>query len=115
MPSHKTAVPKYQCHRASGQARVVICGQHYYLGPHNSKASVFEYDRLIQEWLAAGRPTSACPPPSEENAFTVSQLLLAYIRFADSYYASNQKTQPTFKRPKYRHFARRGDNEVRPN
>jgi hypothetical protein len=45
-------------HRASGQAVVTIAGQDHYLGPHGTTASRIEYDRLVGEWLAAGRPTT---------------------------------------------------------
>ena len=41
------AVPKYRRHRASGQAVVTLSGQDFYLGPHGTKASKQEYDRLI--------------------------------------------------------------------
>ena len=48
-------VPKYRKHRPSGQAVVTICGVDHYLGPHGTKASRLEYDRLIGEWLQNGR------------------------------------------------------------
>ena len=47
--------PTYRRHRASGQAIVTIHGRDYYLGPWRSVASRAEYDRLIAEYLAAGR------------------------------------------------------------
>lgn len=47
--------PKYRKHRPSGQAVVSLSGRDFYLGPHNSKASKAEYDRLVGEWLANGR------------------------------------------------------------
>jgi hypothetical protein len=52
------STPKYRKHRATGQAVVTIAGKDHYLGPWKSKASQVEHDRLIMEWLAAGRPTS---------------------------------------------------------
>jgi hypothetical protein len=51
-------VPKYSKHKASGQAVVTIGGVDHYLGPHGTKASLLEYDRLIGEWITAGRPSS---------------------------------------------------------
>ena len=48
-------VPKYRYHRPSGQARVTIEGRDFWLGPHKSKASLVEYDRISNEWLANGR------------------------------------------------------------
>jgi hypothetical protein len=56
MPTLSKAVPSYRKHRATGQASfpsmAVIT---YYLGPHLTKASKLEYDRLIGVWLASGR------------------------------------------------------------
>ncbi len=58
MPRLSQAVPRYQKHRATGQAVVRVNGRDYYLGPHGTKASRLEYDRLIGEWLATGRSIS---------------------------------------------------------
>ena len=56
------ALPKYRKHRVSGQAIVTLSGKDFYLGPHGTKASKSEYDRLIGEWLANGRqaPIEGC-------------------------------------------------------
>ena len=45
-------VPSYRKHKPSGQAVVTLSGRDHYLGPHGSKTSIAEYDRLIAEWLA---------------------------------------------------------------
>ena len=42
-----TSIPKYRKHRPSAQAVVTIGGVDHYLGPHGTKASKLEYDRLI--------------------------------------------------------------------
>ncbi len=42
-------VPAYRKHRGSGQAIVTLNGKDFYLGPHGSKVSKGEYDRLIAE------------------------------------------------------------------
>ncbi len=55
MPRLSNSVPKYRKHRASGQAVVTLNGRDFYLGPHNTKASRLEYDRLTSEWLANDR------------------------------------------------------------
>ena len=60
-----TLTPKYRKHKGSGQAIVTIGGRDHYLGPWKSKASRIEYDRLIGEWLAAGRPATGLAPTSE--------------------------------------------------
>jgi hypothetical protein len=62
MPTLVNTVPKYRKHKASGQAVVTIGGFDHYLGPFNSKASRIEYDRVIGEWITAGRPSSLARP-----------------------------------------------------
>jgi hypothetical protein len=58
MPRLTNSNPSYRKHKASGQALVTIGGQDMYLGPHGTKTSKSEYDRLIGEWLANGRRLS---------------------------------------------------------
>jgi hypothetical protein len=65
MPRLVAATPKYRHHKASGQAIVTIAGKDHYLGPWKSKASKIEDDRLIGEWLAAGRPTVVVSDPAK--------------------------------------------------
>ena len=55
MPRLKQAVPKYRKHKQSGQAIVTLGGRDHLLGPHGTKTSKAEYDRLIGEWLQNGR------------------------------------------------------------
>lgn len=88
MPRLTQSVPKYRKHKASGQAIVTLAGRDYYLGPHNTKASKVEYDRLITEWLAGGRPTS---PDSANRDLTITELLATYWRFAQGHYRKNGK------------------------
>jgi hypothetical protein len=71
-------VPKYRKHRASGQAVVTIAGVDHYLGPHGTKASRLEYDRLIGEWLAAGRQL----PIGSSEGITVTELIARYWPYA---------------------------------
>ena len=86
MPRLSQSVPKYSLHRASGQAVVTIQGKDHYLGPHGTKASKLEYDRLVGEWLAAGRP--ALPSP-ESRQITVAEVVLAFLKHARQYYLKN--------------------------
>ena len=46
-------IPKYRKH-SSGQARVTLGGQTFYLGRHGSKASKAKYNRLLGEFIATG-------------------------------------------------------------
>ena len=83
MPRLSQSVPKYQKHRASGQAVVTINGVDRYLGPHGTKASKLEYDRLIMEWLSSGRSASYGAP---QHDLTVVELVADYLHYAKGYY-----------------------------
>lgn len=88
MPKLVSTLPKYRKHRASGQAVVTLQGQDHYLGPHGSKASRVEYDRLICEYLATGRRGTAKTSPAR---ITVVELIAAYWKFAERYYRKGGK------------------------
>ena len=62
---------------------MTLSGRDHYLGPHGTKTSHREYDRLVAEWLARGRSS-----PSEETVqgFTLVELMAADKRFAREYY-----------------------------
>lgn len=90
MPKLTNSVPKYRHHKRSGQAVVTLRGRDVYLGPYNTKASKLKYDRVIAEWLAAGRPTTSAQNLCE---VTVTELIAAYWKFAQSYYVKDG--QPT--------------------
>lgn len=90
MPRLTDSTPKYRRHKASGQAVVTIQGKDHYLGPHGTKASRLEYDRLIGEWLAAGRPAVAVAPAGE---ITISEVMLAFLKHAKTFYV--KKGRPT--------------------
>lgn len=94
MPARTPRTPSYRLHKPTGQAVVTIRGRDLYLGKFGSPESKAEYDRLVAEWLANGRafaprPRSdpgGSPAPSD---LTVSELVLAYFRFAEGYYRKN--------------------------
>lgn len=89
MPRLTDKLPKYRKHRASGQAVVTIAGRDVYLGPHGTKASKVEYDRVIAEWLAAGRPST--PQPSASD-ITLAEVMAAYRSCHDFTYLSCQQS-----------------------
>ena len=74
--------PSLRLHKASNQAVVTINGKDHYLGPWGSRRAQIEYDRLIGEWSANGGILKAA-----ERAVTVAELVLAYRKFANTYYA----------------------------
>ena len=88
MPTLTRRIPRYSKHRASGQAVVTLSGQDFYLGPHGTKASKFEYDRVVAEWLARGRRPLASSV-DDGGEITVVELIVAYKRFAEGYYRKN--------------------------
>ena len=85
MPRLSNQTPKYRKHRASGQAVVTLDGRDFYLGPHGTRASRREYDRLIGEWMQNGR----CLPTQETTDLTITQLAASYWKFAKGHYQKN--------------------------
>jgi integrase len=79
----KARVPSLRLHKPSGQAVVTIAGRDHYCGPWGSRKAQAEYQRLVGEWLASG----GAPRATAGDAITVAELVLAYRRFAQSYYA----------------------------
>lgn len=77
-------IPSYRLHKASGQAVVTLSGRDHYLGQHGSPESREAYNRLIAEWLSAGRQSPAQPSPDA----TVSEVLSAYFAYARTYYVT---------------------------
>lgn len=76
--------PSYRVHKPSGQAVVTLSGRHFYLGPHGSKASRVEYDRLVGEWLAHGRRLPNAPTGPVD--LTVAEVMASYWAHVKEYY-----------------------------
>lgn len=74
--------PSYCHHKASGQAVVRIDGKDHYLGKFDSPQSHAEYNRLLAEWYA----NANARPPSPSGGQTVAEVLLAYLRWAETHY-----------------------------
>lgn len=72
-------VPSYRLHKPTNKAVVVLSGRMHYLGPWQSPESKAEYERLVAEWLAAGRTQA---PPGGPGV-TVAELLAAYWAHAE--------------------------------
>jgi hypothetical protein len=83
MPRLIDALPKYSKHKASGQAVVTLNRVDRYLGPHGTKTSKLEYDRLIAEWLANGRQIPAA------NDLTVIELMSRYWKQVKRHYVKH--------------------------
>lgn len=88
MPRLSKSLPKYRKHKRSGQAIVTIGGKDHYLGRYGTKASELEYDRVVSEWLAAGR---TLPSSDDSPSLTVTELCARYWRFAKGHYRKRGK------------------------
>jgi hypothetical protein len=81
MPKLSGSLPAYRLHRPSGQAVVTLRGKDHYLGPHGTRVSKAEYDRVTGQWLAAGRCLPAATAP-----LSVLELVHAHWKFAKQHY-----------------------------
>ena len=114
------SIPTYRLHRPSGRAVVTMNGRELYLGAHGSAESRAAYDRVVAEWLAAGRvaapailaavPAVTISRPAEPAAvvgcgYTVDELLLAFLEHARTYYRRPDGT-PTSEYDNFRDAAR---------
>lgn len=88
MPRLVNIFPKYRHHKATGQAVVNLNGHDIYLGLYKSQASRLEYDRVITQWMAAGRRHV---PIQAQSELSILALCLAYLEFAEGYYVKNGK------------------------
>ena len=82
MPKLKNRQPKYRKHKASGQAVVTLNGVDHYLGKHGSEQSRRSDDRLVEEWLVAGRTS---PAKRQTGCLTVDNLMNTYWKHATLY------------------------------
>src|SRR5690606_11807528 len=83
----RTALPSYCHHKASGQAIVRLCGRDIYLGPHGTRLSRDNYDRVVSEWLAAGR---RLPAIDASHDLSIAELVNAF-RKSDEIVDSQQQ------------------------
>jgi hypothetical protein len=90
MPYNPHHVPVYRHKKSRDLAVVTINGRDIYLGKFNSIESRHKYDKLIQEWLASGRVLTSATPLDEE-AFSVAELIVAYMKHAKVYYQKDEK------------------------
>ena len=81
------SIPKYRKHRATGNAVVNFGGIDHYLGPHGTKVSLSEYDRLIAEWMANGRQSRI----TADAGLTIAELIKRYRVHACQHYLKDGK------------------------
>ena len=80
--------PSYRLHKPTGRAVVTLCGRDLYLGEYGTRESRAEYDRIIGEWLANGRTLSGSGSGNGADV-TNSEMLLAFLAWAETYYVKN--------------------------
>jgi integrase len=78
--------PRYRLHKPTGQAVVTIDGKDIYLGKHRTAASREAYRRTVAEWMQNGGRL-----PAAQHTTTVTELVVAYLEFANSYYRKDGK------------------------
>lgn len=84
-------IPKYRHHRGTGQAVIWLNGRDVYLGKHGTPESREMYDRLVAEWLAAGRRNPVLP----RGDLSVVELCRGHRRYAaDCYRAADGREGP---------------------
>jgi len=88
-------IPKYRKHSSSGQARVTLNGKTYYLGRFGSKESKLLYNRLVGEFVASD---GAMIAPGQVDTLTMSEMLLAYVKFAENHYGKDSGELDDLKR-----------------
>lgn len=82
--SAKIRIPGYLLHKATGQARVRINGQDFYLGEYGSPASRVKYGELIAQF-ASGLPVDPFAT-DDESPLVINELVVAYLAFSKAYY-----------------------------
>ncbi|MCB9833722.1 MAG: site-specific integrase, partial [Planctomycetes bacterium] len=93
MPAPKKAFPAYRHHKTSGRAVVTIDGRDIYLGQYESEASREKYDRVIAEWLTAGRRLP--PKRSENTVISVVEVVRDFMRHAKRHYLKHGRETST--------------------
>lgn len=83
MPKLARSVPSYRRHKQSGQAIVTLAGRDHLLGPYGSPASQEKYNRVVAEWMVAGRQSR---PTDAAAAITVAEIIAGYWDHAQGYY-----------------------------
>jgi hypothetical protein len=71
-------VPSLRHHKARGLAVVTLGGKDFYCGKLGSPESRREYDRVVGEWRAAGRPQVA----GGAQTLTMAESLVRYMEYA---------------------------------
>ena len=98
MPDKRSArIPKYRLHKPSGLAVVRLNSRDVYLGQHGTEESRQRYEQVIAEWLSNHRLLAERRElPDSPRALSVSELVVAYLEHAESYYVKNEHPTDEF-------------------
>ncbi|MEM6333947.1 MAG: site-specific integrase [Planctomycetota bacterium] len=100
----KPRVPSYRLHRSSGQAIVTLTDRHtrrrrdVLLGEHGTQASHKLYDRVIADWIAAGRVLDRATVPDVPDvptapaALSIARLLLDFWKDEKARHGATDET-----------------------
>ena len=86
MPKLTVSLPSYRHHKPSGRAVVTLNGKDHYLRPRQSEESKEQYNRLIAEWVAARKTTTASVGTGANHCaegISISELLEGYLAEAE--------------------------------
>ena len=99
MSQRRRRIPSYRLHKPSGQARVIIDGEHMYLGKYGSPESWEKYRRQVAEHLSQGKVTPRSTPKTSADmeVLTIDELILGYWIYARAYYVKGGR--PTGEQP----------------
>ena len=89
MPRKSRRIPSYRLHKPSGQARVIVNGEHIYLGLFGSPESHEKYARLIAELAVSANGSNRLPPQSGVSDLLVCELVVRYMDCAKGYYVKD--------------------------
>lgn len=85
-----TRIPSYRLHKSSGRAVVTIDRRDVFLGRHGTPESRRKYDRIISEWIGAGRQL-----PVAAEDLTIIELIARFWTYAESTYRKRDGTPST--------------------
>ena len=100
MARPKQALPSYQFHKSTGQARTYIDGRDYYLGEYGSDESRVRYGNLIARVASGQSPVdpmamakvgSPTDKPEVDPGPSVDELCISFWRHAEQHYVKNGK------------------------
>jgi integrase len=85
----RSSIPTYQLLRATGQARTIIDGKDYYLGPHGSPESRQRYEELVRKVLTDRERQEIADRVQRSTSLTIAELAAAYLKHARAYYVKD--------------------------